>query len=688
MIQSYKFSEEEVQGILNGSRAVLKNMPFEITARIIFDEVQNIIHFKAGYIALLSTDGKNNEVLFLEAGGGDCLVDPNLPMPIRGLRAKSYQTGEAVYHNEFMQSKYIKFLPKGHVKLQNVMFAPLVIDDKVVGIMGLANKPTPFTSRDAEIASYFGEFAALALKNSQILDKQEQMITQLKENSKLNQQIQELTKNNILIENVNEAIIGTDLQFNIQTWNKAAESIYGWTKNEVLGKFLGDLVEPEYIDEKPEEVLHIIRTSGRWKGEVSHKTKFGSRILIEGSVSVIRNEKKEQIGAVSINRDITRSKMMEENLKKSEKLNAIGQLAAGIAHDFNNILSGIMGYTELTLLELDKQSELTNNLDQILIGCHRARELIRQIQEFGRKDHDKMTIQLLYPIIMEVISFLKASIPKSVEIKQKIIPDIHPILVNTTEIHQILINVITNAVHAMDYKGIIEINLYDNEIEENIMGYFGRIVPGIYSIIEISDNGKGMDDFTLSHLFEPYFTTKPKSNGIGLGLSVVYGIMHSYKGNIQIETEIQKGTTFRLFFPKSAKKIRNEIKNQGIVSGSEHILLIDDEKSVLETHSKLLHSLGYSTTSCISSIEAMDIYLKDPNKYKLIMMDKVMPEKDGIELAKEILNYNPQMPIILFSGIKVGINSEEISKIGIKKFLKKPITRIELSQAIREVLDV
>ena len=380
---------------------------------------------------------------------------------------------------------------------------------------------------------------------------------------------------------------------------------------------------------------------------------------------------------------------MEEHLRQSEKMDAIGQLAGGIAHDFNNVLGGIIGYTDLSLNYADAGSLLEKNLLNVLKAADRARNLVKQILAFSRKSDPQKSIVLIKPIVIEVLDLLKSSVPSSVKIEADLHSDTKSILADSTQLHQVLLNLATNAVHAMHRQGTLKIILSAESINTTIHGQSGEIVPGKYAVIEVVDTGCGMNAATLSKAFEPFFTTKPVGEGTGMGLSVVLGIVQSHGGDLQVESEVGKGTTIRIFLPVVEESATDAPADhmQTMINGTERILFVDDEEILVDMNLNLLTSLGYTVTATTNSMDALQTIRENIANIDILITDHTMPGITGIELAKEALLMRRDLPIILCTGFSNEVNHESAVALGISKLLMKPYRSHEISKAIRDVLD-
>ncbi|MCX5865172.1 MAG: response regulator [Deltaproteobacteria bacterium] len=381
---------------------------------------------------------------------------------------------------------------------------------------------------------------------------------------------------------------------------------------------------------------------------------------------------------------------LEAQLRQAQKMEAIGTLAGGIAHDFNNILAAILGYTELAKHGMIPESEPDHCLGEVLKATYRAKELVQQILAFSRKGEQEIKPMRIQCVVKEALKLLRASIPASIEIQQRIAPDCRPILADPTRIHQIILNLCTNASHAMEAKGGTLSVLLENtalgEEEARIQG----LAAGDYVLLVVSDTGHGMGKEVLDHIFEPYFTTKEQGKGAGMGLAIVHGLVKASGGRISVASTVGQGTTFRVLFPQVLDKAGEEapVKIPAASElGSERIFVIDDEQIIVAMEKLALERLGYQVRLFSDSEEALAAFRADPMACDLVVTDQTMPHLSGMDLAKAFLAIRPDLPIILSTGYSSQASAEDAALAGIRRFIMKPVNIADLAGAIREILD-
>ena len=1049
--------EVEMAAYKQGVRSLLHGRGFEQTARSIFDICKKLVSATAGYVTLLAENGTDHKVLFLDSGEDSCTVNSELAMPLQGLSEQACRNAKVVYCNHFSESELQRFLPPGHISLKNVMFAPLVIDGKVMGLIGLANKKTDFSEKDACRAEVFGEFAAMALRNAQAEEQRQRdeialaesedkfrmmfhtspdaiclsrlsdgryidvnngflklsgygreeligrtsreldvwvdsterdrLVSGLKRNGSVeNMEIPLRIKNGQVRTGLLSARIlktkGQDVLLSVirdisdrkqaemklreseakyrQIVEHAPSGIYevdlgnlkllsvneiicqytGYTEEELLsmslfdlvaeesksllversgmvregkvpptiaeykirtkqGNFLWALISVRFVSDtiatavvhditerkRIEEELRFTASNlalateaaemGFWHWDISKDTlvwdrkmhalhgirsddfggaremwkrflhpedfpavlsaiqdamttrgKFHSQFRVicpggqiralechavvlcdaegkprhmigvnrditerkdreknlrlqkellqsildnipllvgfqdaEGRVGWVNRTWEEKLGwsfaesrgitmkefypdpeecrmaldfihradgvwrnfrtrtrngtfidtrwiavklsdgtIIGIGEDISERKQEEkerqklkEQLNQAQKMEAIGTLAGGIAHDFNNLLFPIMGYAEMLKDDLPPSGHMQKSVQQILSATKRATELVRQILTFSRQTEREIRPLEIQPILKEVMKLSRSSLPATIDIIQDIDSDCGQVLADPTQIHQLLMNLITNAYHAMDDDGgVLTISLQT----EDIVGVHRKgktLRDGTYLKLTVKDTGMGMDAAILSRIFDPYFTTKPVDKGTGLGLPVVHGIVKSLKGDIFVESKPGNGTTFEVYLPRYEQVEHRgtvlETTDPPIPTGNERILLVDDEDSILYIEKLMLEKLGYRIHTSPRSLDALETFRADPDSYDLVITDMTMPQMTGERLAKACMEIREDIPIILCTGFSGKIDAERAAGMGIKGFLNKPFIRSELAYTVRKALD-
>jgi len=467
-------------------------------------------------------------------------------------------------------------------------------------------------------------------------------------------------------------------------FNDNALELLGFTRQE----FKKLKIEDYEVDKTVKEIQHRITKfciKGSYSYETRYKRKDGRLRDVTVNNKCIHIHGKTYI--IALLTDITERKRSEAERKSLElqlvhaqKMESIGTLAGGIAHDFNNILGIILGYAELALLEVPDQEDMIHqNLQQLINAVDRAKNLVKQILTFSRQGDESPKSIEINPIIKEILLMLRSTLPTTIEIKHSIPRESLSIMGSPTQIHQILMNLCTNAAQAMrGKKGVLTIELKKVTSPIDVS----------YMQLTVSDTGEGISPDIQERVFEPYFTTKESSEGTGLGLAVVHGIVKRHNGDIAIDSQIGKGTTVKVKIPLVEMEIKpEEVVRESIPTGNENILLVDDEEALLGTYQQILERLNYSVITADSSIKALEIFRKTPSQIDLVICDMTMPELTGIQLAGELLNLRPEIPIILCTGFSEFIDAQKAKAVGIKEFLMKPVNKRILANTIRRVLN-
>ena len=477
---------------------------------------------------------------------------------------------------------------------------------------------------------------------------------------------------------------------NVQYLNDAFTATFGWILNEVKGRKISFIPEGQQkISDKdcltgPDKIKD---TAVRF--ETKRQTKDGKVLDVSLSAAPIKGNKGEKIGIVANIKDITKSKKIAIQLQQSQKMESIGTLAGGIAHDFNNILFPIVGYTEMLLEDIPEDSPFRESLNQIYTSALRARSLVKQILSFSRQESSELILMKMQPIVKESLKLIRSTIPTTIDIKLDINPDCGVIKADPTQIHQIVMNLATNAYHAMEeIGGELKVSLKEVELGEYDI-ITPDMAPGIYACLTVADTGKGMDKTLTDKIFDPFFTTKEKGKGTGMGLSVVHGIVTAMGGAIQVYSEPGEGTQFHVYLPVEKSLFEEQVTTSKaqIQGGIEQILLVDDEQAILKMEKRMLERLGYQVTSRTSSLEALEAFRASPDRFDLVITDMAMPNMSGDGLSVELTKIRPGISILLCTGFSENMSDKRAASLGIKGFLFKPIVMKDLAQKIREVLE-
>ncbi len=402
------------------------------------------------------------------------------------------------------------------------------------------------------------------------------------------------------------------------------------------------------------------------------------------------------VSTIGLCRDITESvlaeekeKQLEHQLQQTQKMETIGTLAGGIAHDFNNILLPILGHSEMLLEDIQDNKMATESVRQIEASALRAKELVQQILTFSRQEKNELHVMRIQPILKEAMKMLRSTIPASIDIKADICSECGPVKADPTQIHQVIMNLATNAYHAMEEDGgVLKVVLEEREIREG-ESLNPNLRPGRYACLTVGDTGCGMPDDVIEKIFNPFFTTKEKGRGTGMGLSVVHGIITRMAGDIQVTTRLGEGSEFKIYLPveKDISAFKTGGRRADIRKGTESLLIVDDDSSITSVEEKMLKRLGYKVTSRTSAIEALEAFKANPYKYDLVITDYTMPNMSGDRFVSELKAVKPDIKIILCTGFSEKMTTESAKEIGISEVVLKPVIMSEFADTIRRVLD-
>jgi CheY-like chemotaxis protein len=546
---------------------------------------------------------------------------------------------------------------------------PLVVQDELKGVLEVFHRaPLDPKPEWLEFLQALALQTAIAIAHAQLFSQTRHLLQRTQEEARKVRQV---------MDTVPEGVIFLDHEHCVELANETGELYLSLLANTKVGEPLTHLGEhplDDLVNDARKVAWHELSIK-----EGRHIFEIAARPMQVNS---------DADGWVLVLREVTHERHNQQRMQVQERLATVGQLAAGIAHDFNNLLVPIVLYSELMISTVPRESRMWGNLDKILLAANRAKELVRQILAFSRQTplQQREPVQLQRQI-KDVLQLLSASLPPTITVHQQIAPHVGSVLANPVEIHQVLMNLCTNAYHAMQKSGgVLTIQLDKINVDPDFVASRAQLKLGPYVRVIVSDTGHGMEPATMERIFDPFFTTKAAGQGTGMGLSVVYGIVMSYGGDILVESVPGHGTTFSIYLPELPASAENEEESHPpLTGGTERILLVDDEEGIVHVTETLLSSLGYAVTVYTSSKDALESFRQHPNHFDLVITDLTMPEMDGLALSKKLREIRTDLPILLISGAHENVTTETAAAIGVDISLMKPFLTHELSSRIRQL---
>jgi PAS domain S-box-containing protein len=493
-----------------------------------------------------------------------------------------------------------------------------------------------------------------------------------------------------VLETTPEPILVGEIDGTVTYLNPAFSRVFGWTIDTFGADYPHNFMPSDMPNDHADLVARMVSGQHVEKQRSKRLNNSGDTVPVSISGAGIATKAGQTTGYVMIFRDRRRQKTLEDQLRQAQKMEAIGTLAGGIAHDFNNILYPIVGYTEMAIDELAGNQTVREYLEEVLKASSRAAALIQHILTFSRLNERKRRLLKIQTTINEALDLLRASLPSTIEIDRQVDATCSPILSDPAQIHQVVMNLCTNAYRAMQASGgKITVGLKEVEFmaTENTPNH--KMDPGIYLLFSVADTGHGMDNDTIERIFDPYFTTQDMSEGTGMGLAVVHGIIRNHEGHIAVTSTPGSGSRFDIYLPllNSADDYSRTKPSIDLPQGQEHILLVDDEKQIAQMIEKMLTKLGYRVSAYTDSQQALNAFEKEPMQFGLVISDLTMPELTGDRLATELFAIRADIPIILCTGFSELITADEAKALGIRQLINKPVVMTQLAEVVRQVLD-
>jgi len=655
------------------SHAVNVTSSLDALFETIHDSLSKLIDATNLYIALY--DNKSNLITFPYLV--DSMNEDTSPVEAdndRSLTAQVISEGKTLLLNEndiAQRTENRKFMG---VLCKNWLGVPLILGDAVIGALVVQSydRSDLFDEEDKILLESVSEQIAFALHKKQA-DESINILIQA-------------------IEQAGEGIIIFTPEGFIRYVNTIFEKTTGYKRNELMDKPVEYLPFDQHSRIDMQQSWLRVRSSQPWRGKIDIVRKDGIKITLDMVVKPVIDKDGRLSSIIASCKDVTYEILREEQLKRTQRLEAIGRLTGGIAHDFNNVLSAIIGYTELAFDDVPPESDCAQNLMEVLKSSNRAKEMISHLISFSRQEESKTEVIELVDHLREAVRFLRSYLPKSIRIKERYSAETSTVIAVPGQVHQILINLGTNAMHAINHdKGLIEITLDTISFRSKDMIAYPELEQCQYLKLTISDNGSGIEESVIDHIFDPYFTTKAANEGTGLGLSIVHSIVQAHHGAIRVESKLNEGTTFSIYLPLyNADKWHpngefTDVNNE--IAGTERIMFIDDEPMLVNVFRQGLLKLGYKVEGFTDPRKALEYFSKHFDTVDIVVTDTTMPYINGIDLSEKLLAIKKDLPIIICTGFTTLISAEEATQKGIKDFIMKPFKIRDMASHIRDILN-
>ncbi|MBI9087597.1 MAG: cache domain-containing protein [Desulfobacterium sp.] len=681
-----RLDERRLQKILELSQ--MSHVSLKELTTFAMDQATALTQSDMGYLFFMNDDETEMTVQNWSTHVMDqCgIVDTPMVFPVKasGLWGEAIRRREAVITNDYkgLGPDRAKGIPPGHVDIVRHLNTPVFDGDAIVAVAGVANKRDDYNDSD--------------LRQLQLLMDGMWKIIQRNRSEKALMESEQRYR--LLADNATDSIWVFALSaMGLIYMSPSVKQLLGHTPEVFVRLAPRDFLTEAsftYISMEIDRELALEEKGGGDPGrvialELEVIKKDGTTVWTETSARFLRDDQGHADRILGITRNITERRQMAERLKHSQKMEAVGTLAGGIAHDFNNILSSVLGFTELAKMGVKNDPELEGNLDQVLAAGIRARELVKHILTFSRQTDIQKSPMILSPLVKGCLQSVRASLPPGIDLTQKMEKTDATVMANASQLHQIIMNLCTNAVHAMKSSGgMLEVRLETVAVEEPATARAKDLDPGAYLKLSVADTGTGMSSQVAGKIFDPFFTTKQRREATGMGLSTVYGIVREMAGNILVASEPGQGSTFQVFLPVWGDKAADPVKSPSpLKQVTSRILWVDGEEGIIRTGRQVLESWGYQVTGATDPLYALGLFRSYPGKFDLVVSDMAMPGINGLELSKRLLQIRPDIPIVLCTGFSQSPTPAMLKASGIADMVMKPIIADKLAQVIASALN-
>ncbi len=675
---------EYLQALHETTLGLIKRLEVSNVLQTIVTRSGRLVGTEHCFLYLVNSDGTELDMVY-QTGIYDALIHH----PVKcgeGVSGRVWDSGESIKVDDYCNWEG-RLPDRDRDVLHAMAGVPLKVADKVVGVLGLAfiESGVTFSDQQMELLAQFGELASLALENARLNEESQR---ELAERKRVEEHLRKLS---VAVEQNPASIVITDTSGTIEYVNPHFSLLTGYSFEEAVGRNPNILRSGETTNDEYKLLWDTILAGGEWRGEFHNRKKNGEFYWEQALIAPIRDASNAISHFIAIKEDITARKQLEGQLRHSQKMDAIGQMAGGIAHDFNNILTAIVGYASIIQLKLPDNSPLHKNAEQITVTAERGAKLTQGLLAFSRKQSSNPVVVNLNEIINRVHQLLLRLISEDILLELNLQQHMLPVLADSGQIEQVLMNLSTNARDAMPNGGAMVITTKVVTFDAGSALTRGLGLPGKYALLTISDNGTGMEPEVVKHVFEPFYTTKEVGKGTGLGLSIVYGIIKEHNGYIFCDSTAGIGTTFLIYLPLldavTAETEEKEQKKVTDVPCKYSVLLAEDDEQTRVVGRNILEEFGYSVIEAVDGEDALAKFSEQGSGINLVILDVIMPKMNGREVYDEIRKNDPGMRVLFYSGFAKDVVIGQGRLEEGMNYLSKPFSPKELLMKIREVLD-